>query len=281
MGSLLSGSPFIMSEKSLLKDFWEVVSEHSITIFFYTPQIIYSLLSQTEENNARDTNLRVVYGPRISKKLWTMFEKRFGVKLLSGYCHDASGLCLSNEKFHTKVGSIGVPTKYYDVRIWDENNKDLPIGQTGEMVVKAKEPEYEFSGYYRLKDKNKESRQNGWFKTGDAAYRDVEGYFYYIDKIEKCLLINGRSISSSEIEDEINSYPHVLTSMVEMSQSESDLSSYIINVKVIPRKGKRPDTNLLREFCREKLLGVSIDRMEIEIVSDFSPSLTNHLKLTM
>lgn len=253
MGSLWSGQPFVFDEKLSIQHFWKEIHHYSITVFNYTLRMLKALLEQPQNDHDLDNPVRIASGGRIPIHIWDNFEKRFNTKILAGYgLAETSGYCLCNGQNNIKKGSIGMPTPYHDIRILDDNNREIPIGQIGEIAVKGKIPHSMFLGYHKLIDKSEESWESGWFKTGVAAYRDIEGYFYYVDQSRNCIRRKGALISTAEIGFEINQHPKVLWTDVEVNSSGLD-SDYEINIYVCPMENENLEIKDIIEFCKERL----------------------------
>lgn len=112
-------------------------------------------------------------------------------------------LGIENER---KVGAIGVPGWGWEIRIVDEQGRDLPDGQIGELMVKGAGVMRE---YYRNPQKTREAITGGWLRTGDMARRDDEGFIYLVDRKKDVIKCGGESVFPVEIEDLLRSHPRV------------------------------------------------------------------------
>lgn len=273
MGALCSGRPYVLREKFSASRFWDEMRQHRATIFNYIGGIINILMKQPEQEDDSDNPARIAFGAAAPKEIWLNFEKRFNVKIIEGYGATENGaIPLCSLPDHTKVGSIGKPTSIADVKIWDKNNHEVPIGQNGEIVVKEKVPYSMFLGYYKQPDKTEEAWVGGWFHTGDEGYKDEEGYFYFVDRIKDCIRRRGENISSFDIEKIVNAHPSVLESAavaVPSELGEDDVKIYVI---LKPNEELKPEE--LIAFCEDQMAYFMVPRY-VEFMKEFPKTPTD------
>src|SRR4030042_4984105 len=130
---------------------------------------------------------------------------------------------------------MGLPAKHPDVtikftemKIIDDEDRELPIGKVGELVLRSP---VLMKGYFREPQQTSEAMRGGWFHTGDYCYQDEDGYFFYVDRKKDIIRRKGENISSVEVEMVINAHPKVLESAVvavPSSLSEDDVKAFIV-----------------------------------------------------
>jgi acyl-coenzyme A synthetase/AMP-(fatty) acid ligase len=136
-----------------------------------------------------------------------------------------------------RLGSCGKPLKVYDVRIFDDHDIECGPRVTGEIVVRGREPYGQMDGYYNMPEATVRASRNLWFHTGDFAYKDEDGYFYFVDRKKDALRKGGENISSFEVEQVINSHPKVFESAVLAVPSE--LSEDDVKAVVVLKDGEK------------------------------------------
>ena len=140
------------------------------------------------------------------------FRERFGVRLLQGYGLSDFGLAFSQaitDPFEKRL-SIGMPLADVEARIVDEDDVDVPTGETGEIVLRKDGLPFAMTqGYYNMPEATAISRQNLWFHTGDRGWRDNDGYFYFADRKKDMIRRRGENISAYEVETAILKHPKV------------------------------------------------------------------------
>jgi crotonobetaine/carnitine-CoA ligase len=272
MGSLRSGRPFVLRERFSASRFFDEIRQYNATIFNYIGGMLTMLMKQPRREDDGDNPARATFGGAAPRELWRDFEKRFQVTIVEGYgLTESGGVCLCNPPRNIKVGSIGKPVRFCDVAVWDDNNQEVPTGESGEIVAREKVPYSMFLGYYKQPDKTDESRAGGWFHTGDRGYKDEDGYFYFVDRIKDCIRRRGENISSFDIEKIVNSHPKVLESAavaVPSEMGEDDVKIYVI---------RRPDEQLQPEeliaFCEERMAYFMVPRY-VEFITEFPKTPT-------
>jgi crotonobetaine/carnitine-CoA ligase len=273
MGALCSGRPYVLREKFSASRFWDEVRQYRATVFNYIGGILTILMKQPQKEDDSDNPARIAFGGSAAKEIWLDFEKRFHVKIIEGYGATENGAVpLCNPPEHSKVGSIGKPTSFAEVTIWDENNREVAIGKTGEIVTKEKVPYSMFLEYYKQPDKTKEAWEGGWFHTGDRGYMDEDGYFYFVDRIKDCIRRRGENISSFDVEKIVNSHPSVLESAAVAVPAE--LGEDEVKIYVILRTNEELKPEELIAFCEERMAYFMVPRY-VEILGELPKTATD------
>lgn len=141
------------------------------------------------------------------------FERRFGVVILEGYgLSETSPVACSNRPDRVrKPGSIGLPLKDVEMRVVDDDDRELGPGEVGEIVIMG--PNI-MKGYLNKPEATAEAMRNGWFHTGDLAYRDEDGYFYIVDRKKDMILKSGYNVYPREVEEVLYRHPAVAEAAV-------------------------------------------------------------------
>jgi crotonobetaine/carnitine-CoA ligase len=139
----------------------------------------------------------------------------------------------------------------FEARLVDENDLDEPVGRTGELVLRAKVPWANMTGYHNLPDKTQEAWRNLWFHTGDGMRQDERGRFFFVDRINDSLRVRGENVSSFEVESEILRHPDVLACAVVAVPSQHTEDE--IKAVVVPNPGTQIDRVALLEMLAERL----------------------------
>ncbi len=276
MGALYSGRPFVLRERFSASGFFDEIRRYGATIFNYIGGMLTILAKQPERENDAQNPVRAAFGGAAPREIWRAFEQRFDLTILEGFgLTESGGVCLCNPPRNIKLGSIGKPMRFCDVAIWDENNQEVPIGESGEIVVRQKTPHAMFSGYYKQPDKTDEAWEGGWFHTGDRGYEDEEGYFFFVDRIKDCIRRRGENISSFEIEKTVNSHPAVLESAavaVPSELGEDDVKIYVV-LKPFERLAPRE----LIAFCEARMAYFMVPRY-VEFIGEFPKTATERTR---
>jgi carnitine-CoA ligase len=259
MGSLYSGRPFVLREKFSASRFFDEIRKYEATVFNYIGGILTMLMKQPQREDDTHNPIRVTFGGAAPKEIWQDFEKRFDLTIIEGYgLTESGGVSLCNPPQDIKVGSIGRPLNFCDVDIFDKDDQQLPLGETGEIVIRERTSNSMFLGYYNQKDKTKEAWRSGWFHTGDRGYMDLEGYFFFVDRIKDCIRRRGENISSFDIEKIINSHWAVLEAAAIAVPSE--LGEDDVKVFVVLRENQELAPEDLLEYCEERMAYFMVPR---------------------
>jgi crotonobetaine/carnitine-CoA ligase len=169
-----------------------------------------------------------------------LFSRRFGVSVYSQYGSTEVGAVLMNPDAVRNPG-MGDVTPGYEVRLVDDHDIEVPMGQIGEIIVRTEQPWITMMGYQGEPEKTAEAFRNGWLHSGDAAYRDEDGRYFFADRIKDAIRRRGENVSSAEVELQINRHPSVVESAVVAVPSEN-LEDEIRAVVVLQSGPGRPAT---------------------------------------
>jgi carnitine-CoA ligase len=158
----------------------------------------------------------------------------------------------------SKRGTCGKVRKGVEVRLVDENDCEVALGEVGEMLVRTDRPWAMNSGYYKMPEATARAWRNGWFHTGDAFRQDEDGYFFFVDRMKDAIRRRGENISSFEVEAEIVAHPDVREAAAIAVPSELDEDE--VMAVVAPAPGKTIDPVALIEFLRDRMAHFMIPR---------------------
>ena len=123
-----------------------------------------------------------------TKEVWPKFEQRFGLTIIELYGMTECGCTtLMNPPGAVRLGSVGTPLGFVEADVVDDDDRPVPVGTRGELVVRPRAPYAMFLGYLNKPEKTVEAWRNLWFHTGDYVTRDADGYYYF------CLLYTSPS----------------------------------------------------------------------------------------
>ncbi len=190
------------------------------------------------------------------------FARKFRFPLLEGYgLSEASPVVSFNPiRGPHKAGSVGLPLPDIEVKIFDDNDHELPTGQVGEIVVRGPNV---MLGYYNQPEETAAALRNGWLHTGDMGRKDEDGYIYIVDRRKEMLLVRGCNVYPREIEEVLYKIPNVAEAAVIARPDEKRGEAPV--AFVTPREGTTLDTGEILRFCREQLADYKIPR-EVHIV---------------
>ena len=121
----------------------------------------------------------------------------------------ALGVPVLSGKSRIKKGFMGRPSRLMEAAILDENDQECGPGEQGQLAIRSRLPHLLLAGYFNRPEATEEAFRNGWFHTGDGAYRDEDGNFYFVDRMGGFIRTRGENISSYQIEDILTGHPKI------------------------------------------------------------------------
>jgi crotonobetaine/carnitine-CoA ligase len=169
----------------------------------------------------------------------------------------------------------GRPRSYVDVRLVDENDIDVKPGEVGEIVVRAKEPWSLMLGYHRMPEETVHAFRNLWLHSGDCAYQDESGQYFFVDRRKDALRRRGENISSFEVERMIISRSDIAEAAVIGVPSEHTEEEMMVFLKLTP--GAQFDPEILLHDLSERMPYFMVPRY-YEVVDSFPMTPTHKVQ---
>jgi long-chain acyl-CoA synthetase len=185
------------------------------------------------------------------------------VSLLRPSEHD-----LTNE---SKLRSCGRPLPLVSLRIVDSVGNDLPDGQPGELLVRAPAAA---GGYWNQPYETHARFRDGWYYTGDLAYRDEEGLYYIHDRIKDMIVSGGENIYSVEVESAVSLHPAVAS--VAVIGVPDERWGEAVKALVILREGVACAEKEIIDFCRTRLAAYKLPK-SVEFLDEFPMTATGKI----
>ncbi len=231
-------------------DILPMFAKYHITTFCAPPTMLRMLIKQDlSKYDFSSVRHMSTAGEALNPEVYSQFEKLTGLQIKEGFGQSETTMLVGNlvGKPH-KVGSMGKPAPIYDIDIVDENGKSVPDGEVGEIVVNVKNgaPCGLFTGYYRDEEKTKEVWHDGFYHTGDTAWRDEDGFFWYVGRVDDVIKSSGYRIGPFEIESVIMELPYVLECGV--SAEPDEVRGQVVKASIVLVKGTEPTEELKKEI---------------------------------
>ncbi|MBQ7235791.1 MAG: AMP-binding protein [Clostridia bacterium] len=231
-------------------DILPMFAKYHITTFCAPPTMLRMLIKQDlSKYDFSSVRHMSTAGEALNPEVYSQFEKLTGLQIKEGFGQSETTMLVGNlvGKPH-KVGSMGKPAPIYDIDIVDENGNSVPDGEVGEIVVNVKNgaPCGLFTGYYRDEEKTKEVWHDGFYHTGDTAWRDEDGFFWYVGRVDDVIKSSGYRIGPFEIESVIMELPYVLECGV--SAEPDEVRGQVVKASIVLVKGTEPTEELKKEI---------------------------------
>jgi len=193
----------------------KAIEEEESTILYAVPTMINRLIELANERPPKKSSLRfcISGGASLPVEVLHRFENIFHTTIYESYgLTEFSPTCIENPfGKKTKPGSIGLPIPPFKVRIVDESDNDVLIGEIGELIVSGNAM---MKGYLNQPEATAETLRGGWLHTGDLARMDEEGYIYIVDRKKDMIIRGGYNVYPREIEEVLYTHPDILEAAV-------------------------------------------------------------------
>ncbi len=251
--TIVSGGTLIIQEgwkgaEELLRS----IDQENIT-FLFGPPTMYSLLLKYPELNKFNTNslrLALCGSASMPSDLYESLASRLNIHLTDGYgLTETSPIITVNFIDKSgKIGSIGKPIPDVEIKIFDYEDREVPQGQVGEIVVSGPNV---MKGYLNRAEETSWALRGGWFHTGDLAYTDQDGYLYIVDRKKDIIVRRGININPHEIEEVLYGHPGVFEVAV-MGVPDAEMGEEIL-AYIMPRSNYALSEAEIKTFCQDNL----------------------------
>ncbi|MGA7722090.1 MAG: AMP-binding protein [Ignavibacteriaceae bacterium] len=232
------------------KHLMQVVEKYKVTSFC-APPTIYRFLIKEDLKKFNLSNLKycVVAGEPLNPEVFKQFYEATGMKLMEGFGQTELTVAVATYPFmQPKPGSMGKPSPWYDVDILDPDGKVCEVGEIGQIVVRTdkRQPYGMFGGYYRDDELTKKVWHDDIYYTGDTAWRDEDGYYWFVGRADDIIKSSGYRIGPFEIESALLEHPAVLECAI--TAVPDDERGQIVKATVVLAANYHPGDALAKEL---------------------------------
>ena len=219
---------------------------------FCAPPTMYRMLIKEDLSKYDLSSIRyaTIAGEALNPEVFQKFKEATGITIMEGFGQSESAIIVGNlTGMIPKPGSMGKPVPLYDVDIVDPEGKPVPVGEVGEIVIRTdKGPQCGLlTGYYGSSDRNVNGNwHDDLYHTGDTAWRDEDGYFWYVGRVDDLIKSSGYRIGPFEIESVIMELPYVLECGV--SAAPDPVRGQVVKASIVLVKGKEGTEELKKEI---------------------------------
>ncbi len=231
-------------------DILPMFAKHHITTFCAPPTMYRMLIKQDLSHyDLSSIQHATIAGEALNPEVFHQFQKATGLSLMEGFGQSETTVMIGNLVGMTpKVGSMGRPVPLYPVDLVDSEGNSVPDGQAGEIVIRAEKTDIcgLFRGYYRNEDGTDAAWHDGIYHTGDTAWRDEDGYYWYVGRVDDLIKSSGYRIGPFEIESVIMELPYVLECGV--SAAPDEVRGQVVKASIVLVPGKEGTEELKKEI---------------------------------
>ncbi len=201
-------------DRLVASELMEVITRHKVTSFC-APPTVYRFMIKEDITKYDFSHLRWANcaGEPLNPEVYEQFLKATGVKIHEGFGQtETTPLLMTSKWMEPKPGSTGKPSPAYAIALVDGDGNEVEDGVEGEIVIRLDQghPPGLFAGYYRNREQTDEVFYGGLYHTGDMAWRDVEGYYFFIGRRDDVIKSSGYRIGPFEVESALLTHPAVL-----------------------------------------------------------------------
>lgn len=256
---------------------FQTIQDHRVTILTLPPTAYRKMLQVPDAEKYDLSSLRLCTGGGESLTAQTYYDwkARFGLEIFEGFgTTEMMYVFVSNVvNLKAKPGSFGQPVPGYEVKVIDEDGRELPPGEVGLMVARGPTGTL----YWRDVEKQRRAVWNGWNRVGDFVYRDEDGYFWFVSREDDIIKTSGYRVGPEEIEETIKQHPAVadvgVVGVPDPVRGQNAKAFVVLKPGYTPEQVRPED---IIEFCRGKIATYKLPR-EVEFVADLPRTPTGKL----
>jgi acetyl-CoA synthetase len=251
-GQWLSGCAVMTYDydKFVPKHLMKVIEKYHVTSFCAPPTIYRFLIKEDLKlYDLKHLKYCVVAGEPLNPEVYKQFLDATGIKLMEGYGQTECTVAVATFSWmEPKPGSMGKPSPTYDIDLLDSDGNTCEVGEIGQIVIYTgkRKPVGMFNGYFRDDELTKKVWQNGVYYTGDTAWRDEDGYFWFVGRADDIIKSSGYRIGPFEVESALLEHPAVLECAVTAVPDTE--RGQIVKATVVLSNNYQPGDVLAREL---------------------------------
>ncbi|OUR84104.1 long-chain fatty acid--CoA ligase [Cycloclasticus sp. 46_120_T64] len=263
---LTHGCCFVPMARFEVDKLSKVIEQTKATVFLGVPSMFNVLLNTHDDKTSRFESLRMCIsgGASMPVDVLNRFESKFNLAIYEGdgptECSPVT--CVNPIGGVRKIGTVGLPVPNVEMKIIDEQGKELPYGEIGEIAVRGPSV---MKGYWRMGKATDESFRGDWFLTGDLGNEDEDGYFSILDRKKDMVIVNGMNVYPRIIEEVLYRLDAIaeaaVIGRVDKTHGEIPVAYVVI------REGYESDAADIRSWCRQHLANYEVPRKVIFLES--------------
>jgi acetyl-CoA synthetase len=236
-------------DKFIPADVLKVLQDYKVTSFC-APPTMYRFFIKEGLSNYDLSSLKYccIAGEALNPEVFNKWKEFTGLKLMEGFGQTESIVMLANLAGMEPIpGSMGKPVPFYDMDIVDDDGKTMPMGEVGEIVVRCdRGADGMFEGYFNNDELTDSVWSDGVYHTGDTAYRDEDGYYWYVGRNDDLIKASGYRIGPFEIESVLITHKAVLECAV--TGAPDPIRGTVVKATVVLAKGFEASDELAKEL---------------------------------
>ena len=272
-GGFQAGATLALFRRFVPEVVLESVKRREITKFFAVPTIYIALLNAGLPREAlAPVDYYFSAAATMPEEISRRWFERFGRRVYEGYgLTECSPFSCYNHATEHRFGSVGTAVPGFDLKIFDEQDEELPRGEWGEIVIRGPGV---MKGYWGKPDDTERALRGGWLHSGDIGRMDEDGYVYIVDRVKDMINVSGFKVWPAEVEQTL--YRHPAVKEVAVYGVPDPLKGEQVRVAVVLKDGAHAAPESIGQYCRE-MLAVYKAPERVDIVKELPKSATGKI----
>ena len=231
-------------------DILPMFAKYHITTFCAPPTMLRMMVKEDlSKFDLSSVEHMTTAGEALNPEVFRQFKNATGLEIMEGFGQTETTLIIGNMRgAELRFGSMGKPNPLYNVDLVDPDGKPVPVGENGEIVIRTADgtPPGLLKEYYHNEESTKAAWHDGMYHTGDVAWKDEDGYYWYVGRIDDVIKSSGYRIGPFEIESVIMELPYVLECGV--SAAPDEVRGQVVKASIVLTKGTVATEELKNEI---------------------------------
>lgn len=268
-------------DKFVPADLLNVIGKYKVTTFCAPPTIYRFFIKEgLGEYDLSSLHYSTTAGEALNPEVYNRWLEFTGLRLMESYGQTETVVQTANFTGSVpKPGSMGKPSPLFDLRLMGEDGKQVPRGAVGEIVINTDKPHFGlFTGYYRNPEFTASAWHDGLYHTGDTAWMDEDGYFWYVGRTDDVIKSSGYRIGPFEIESVLMEHPAVLECAV--TGAPDPVRGIVVKATIVLTKKYAPSDELKKElqtFVKRQTAPYKYPRI-VEFVTELPKTISGKIR---
>jgi long-chain acyl-CoA synthetase len=270
---ICAGAAFVMHRRFEPEPVAEAIRRDKVTMFIAVPTIFtYFLNMNLSPKDLSGLRYCFTAAANMPLEIARRWKETFDMSIYEGYgLTECSPFASYNHDFQHRLGSIGMPLENVEMKIVNDDGKEMPPGEWGEIFIKGPNV---MKGYWNKPEATAEAIHDGWLRSGDIGTTDEEGYFYIVDRVKDMINAAGFNVYPAEVEQVLYKHPAVKEAAV--YGSSDPVRGETVHAAVVLKEGVNVTAEDIVEFCRTHIAAYKAPR-KVELVSQLPKSATGKI----
>ncbi len=266
---MMKGKTLILIPRFSAEAVFDAIQNGGATVFAGVPTMYWGMLTYDNPDNrfdfariSRTLRIGASGGASLPLEILRGIEEKYNIPIIEGYGLSETCPVATFNQLHKprKPGSIGFPIWGIEVKVFNEDNEEVPVGEVGEIVIRGHNV---MKGYYRKPEATAAAfKGTTWFHTGDVGRMDEDGFFYIVDRVKDMIIRGGFNIYPREIEEVMLTHPAI--SLVAVIGVPDETYGEEVRAVVVLKEGAKAEPEEIVAWCKEQMAAYKYPR-QVEI----------------